>query len=321
MPVNHSIYTLSSICSIAAVETIETYKDNLSRYQDRPVKFIIMPFDMRYYDIEEEYIGKLDEEQFVGIDSPMIENLDLLTRHQHIITEFRPTYGYFKKGMEIPEPNENLNITTSDGRSISELTSEELIEYYDGSASVHDKGEFYRIEGAPDSLPSLGPYEFVERYPEYKEQVLESERDLRWSIVTISDANKRGVDQMIYAVISEFERQLSEEIANQYPDSSELAGHVRNNTLGRWKSDKEDGLDLHITEYMYLSTMIDITIQSEPILENLGYEADQFKNITEGVNQLRNKVMHPTKTLARTQNELQEALNCLSRVEEIITNA
>ena len=280
-----------------------------------------MPFDERFYDIQEEEIYEIDSEQFVGIDDKIIENIELLTEYPFIIALFRPTNNYFKNGMDLDrwiDTGGKKTIKTSNGKYLADLNSQEIMEYYERNDFAKDRGDFYQIEYGGSEGPAVKPEVFVDLYPEHKEEVLNIEKSMRWEIVTLSEANKRGTDEMAYAVIAEFERYLSNYISDEYPNSSELVDHVQPYTGQMWEDDQERGLDLHITEYMYLDTMIEIAANTESILQNMGYKRETIISMKDDIKDLRNKVMHPTKTLARDQEELEYALEVISDIEYMI---
>lgn len=136
----------------------------------------------------------------------------------------------------------------------------------------------------------------------------------RYHIITLADANKRSVNEMIYPVLAELEEQFSTVIEECYPDSTSLFNQARPRTIGRWQKAKSRGVEVHIAEYMTLGEMKTLIEKEEDLRDKCGFSSrNQFKKKMSGVVNLRNKVMHANRTLIHDKNDLEQLLDRFKR--------
>lgn len=143
----------------------------------------------------------------------------------------------------------------------------------------------------------------------------------RYGIVTVADLNKRGTRELLYPLMAELETLLAREIEQYYPDSEIPHGLLGDKTVERWEDAKEKDIEMHAAEYMSLGDIMSVVREAEELRENCGFESkSQFDKALGGPTQLRNKVMHPHRTLIEDQEDIEQLLDRLSRVYDVISN-
>lgn len=141
--------------------------------------------------------------------------------------------------------------------------------------------------------------------------------DKQLYIITLADANKRRARELFYHVISEFEIQLAKLVKGEYPDS--LIKEATDEEVERWYRAKLEGLEMHIAEHMYLSTLLKVIGNEEALFEQLGFPSKtQFDNGLGGLNQLRHKVMHPTRALVHDVDDLEKQVDRVRRAQDAL---
>lgn len=143
-------------------------------------------------------------------------------------------------------------------------------------------------------------------------------------IITLADANRRGVKDALYPVIAEVEELMAKELRANYDtaDQEELIPEVSPNTVGRWRQSKYEGLEMHISEFMTLSELVKIIGKSPSLREQFGFESrNQFKKASGGLVNLRNKIMHPARTLIHDREDLSKMIDRLERAHTFIETA
>lgn len=224
-------YTVMDISSVAEVETLETYQDAISRFEDEQWTFIPLPEDNQYYDRRAGELKKLDESQFVPPDHHLINGLEKLVEQPFLLVEAENGY----------------------------------------------------------------------------------------EIVNLSDVNRRKVKEFIYPVLSELEDQLSNRIADVYPDPEKLLGQVGEVTVGIWYLARRDDVDLHIAEFLTLGNMIRIIKGNGKLEKACGFQDSDEVQKLGGIEKLRNRVMHGNRALVHDRGMLEKHLERIERAESIVT--
>lgn len=285
MSINHQHHIATEISSDARCETINTYEDTIQSYEEQNYSYIPLPFDVKYYDVEHESLEDFRPGQIIDIDQPIIDVINRLQREPFLFTT---AYG-------IGSP---LYEEADDG--IERITSWEQ--------SINPEEGMYGVE------------EFVEKHPDYKEDVLRREEEVgNFQIITYADLNKRGSRGMIYHIIAELEGQLAARIEKQRPESTGLFRDVRASTIGHWQKAKMDGVEVHIAEYMTLSEMKTLIATSSDLLDDCGFSSrNQFEKQMSGLVKLRNRVMHANRTMVHGWNEVETLAERIERAEELV---
>jgi hypothetical protein len=286
----HRSSSAREIASVADFEIKETYEEYSEHYRENSFSYIPLPYSEQYYDVENESLEDLDYEQVVGGGTDILEVMDKLSEYDFLIFD---SYG---KGM-IDQPEEDS------------------LPYRYEAGKVELDGEFY------------GPRQVYENYDELKQRLSEEKHDLllglaqerhRYFIITLPDINKRPVRTLCYQLLMQLETRLAEMIQEKY-DSEELFGELNHRTLGLWKQDEINDNKVHIAEHMGISDIKKIVRKDGDMVDELGFESkNKFKDQLSGVVTLRNKIMHPTRTLAHDREHLEKQFDRLNRVDELV---
>ncbi len=156
--------------------------------------------------------------------------------------------------------------------------------------------------------------EAIEEHPEVEDRVVERESE-RYRIITTADLNRREVKSMLYMLVGELESKLAGRIRAEY-DSEDLVSELSDDTVDYWKRTVDDGLEVHIVDRMYLKQMKQVFEGSETLIEASGFADEaEFDEQLSGLVELRNKVMHPTRTLVRDRDDIERLVDRVNRVE------
>ena len=110
-------------------------------------------------------------------------------------------------------------------------------------------------------------------------------------------------------------------IEQEYPDSESLFTEAKPEAIGRWQKSKIDELVVHISEHMYLSTLLKVVGKSDNLRGKMGYSSrNQFDNDLGGLIDLRNRIMHPTQTLVHGAGDLEKEINRVNRAIKALDN-
>ncbi|MFD1513447.1 hypothetical protein [Halomarina rubra] len=278
-----SSFTAKQIASEADCSTREGYESELDYYQQREYTYIPMPEDGRYYHVGMGELCEIDSNQYVEPDTEILTVFSILEKYDFALIDW---YENLVTGDSAVYIADQL-----DGADASELAMEVL-----------EDAEAVRERYPDDDV--IDDFIFA----------IKSTNELRYSIITLADVNKRRARELFYRVFSEFEVLLSTLVENEYPDSTSLFYDASPEAIGRWQKSKIDDLVVHISEHMYLSTLMDIVGKSQSLRREFGYESrSQFKKDLGGLIQLRNRIMHPTKTLVHDTEDLSKTISRLQR--------
>lgn len=281
-------FTARQIASEADYSTLQDYESEVSHYRERNYTYIPMPEDGQYYHVGKEELNEIVSEQYVDPETPMLAVFSKLEEYDFVLID------WFE------------NLITGD-------TAAFVADRLDGADAA---------ELANDILEN--PTEVREQYSETSLiedfiSAVESTRDARYSILTLADVNKRRSRELFFRVLSEFEVILSSIVEAEFPDSTTLFHDANAEAIGRWEKSKLDDLVVHISEHMYLTTLMKVVGKAESLRSQFGYESrNQFDNDLGSLIPLRNRVMHPTKTLVHNTEDLSKNVARLHRVIDAI---
>lgn len=140
----------------------------------------------------------------------------------------------------------------------------------------------------------------------------------RYGIVTVADLNKRRVKEMIYPAVTTFEHTLAELVIQHYPDSNVPEDDVSDEAFERWDSVKEHDMETHIVEHMSLGDIVTVVRNTKALRTTCGFDSkSQFDDATGGLVDLRNKVMHPRRTLIQDPSHVEKTIDRLGRIKEL----
>lgn len=286
----HRSASARDIASIADFEVEETYENHIDHYDDNGFSQIPLPYSEKYYDVENKKLKDLDRDHVVRGGTGLMEVMERLTEKDFLIFD-----SFGKKLIDQPE-GENLPYRYRAGK-------------------IEMDGDFY------------GPRQIYENYIELKDRLPEKKHDLllglaqerhRYFIITLPDVNRRPVRTLCYQLLMQLETRLAEMIESRY-NSEELFGELNHRTLGLWKQDEINDNKVHIAEHMGIGEIKKIVRKDGDMVDELGFGSkNKFKDQLSGVVKLRNKVMHPTRTLAHDQYHLEAQKDRLERVDELV---
>jgi hypothetical protein len=168
-------------------------------------------------------------------------------------------------------------------------------------------------------VKGVNVWDIAEDHPEHRERLLDLEEGKRWGIVTRADANKRATRAAIYSLYVELERRFVSQISDHYPNSEALFGDIDEQCVERWQKARDEGLEVHISEYMYLYEMKEIINDSPELREAWGFDSkNQFEKHFGGPVKFRNRVMHPARTLVHDQSQLDTMLDRIERIVDAL---
>lgn len=142
-----------------------------------------------------------------------------------------------------------------------------------------------------------------------------------YGFINRSNINERVTGEMIYPLIAEFEYMIARRIESDF-ESRELFQKISDRTVGGWIKDEQSDVELHIAESMDLGDMDKILNKSEERLaKSCGFESKDELEDLDGIRELRNKVMHANRSLARGPDDIQEIIENIDRTQELINKA
>lgn len=142
-----------------------------------------------------------------------------------------------------------------------------------------------------------------------------------YGFVNRSNINERVCREMIFPLIAEFERMIAKRIKSNF-DSRELFPKLSDRTVGGWVKDEQQDVEVHIAESMDLGDMSNVLHKSEKRLaKSCGFESKDELDDIDGIRELRNKVMHANRSLARSTEDIRDIIENIERTQELIKKA
>lgn len=307
MEIESHTHTADEICSTPAdIETLESYEDKIAHYQSRDFTYIPMPKDGKYHNTEEGWVRDIHSAQIIDQDTHLMEVLRRMSNYPFILVDFAEQKHFYE--VEIGDemeifPEEIIDFADS---SDIELNFEDKPITTDNLIEEREKNDPLTVNDVQEKYPE----EVGELVPPYDEQ---------YGIITLVDINKRGIKQMLYKIISQLSSDLATKIESQHPESQDIFKHMRPITIGRWRKDKLNGLNMHISEHMNLLEMMQVIQASDnSFVERCGFDSKEDVGTLNEINEIRNRVMHANRSLIYERKEIEEILNVISEAEEIL---
>lgn len=286
----HKSTSARDIASVADFELKETYEQYSNHYDENGFSYIPLPYSEQYYDVENESIEDIDRGQVVRGATSLMKVIEKLAEYEFLL------FDNFDKALYNQPKDDSLPYRYEAGK-------------------IELDGEVY------------GPRQIYENYNELRKGLPEEKHDLllglaqerhRYFIITLPDVNKRPVRTLCYQLLMQLETRLSDMIQDRYC-SEELFGDLNHRTLGLWKQDEINDNKVHIAEHMGIGDIKKIVRKDAEMVDELGFDSkNKFKSQLSGIVELRNKVMHPTRTLAHDMDHLEKQFNRLNRVDELV---
>lgn len=307
------------------IERLESYEESIPGYQSRDFTYIPMPYDEKYYNVDEGWLREINPEQYLGEDTFLLKVLEKLQHHPFLLFDYKmgAMFELYEGDFLVPASFfENYSLNHNRIVSYEESLNIEISEFHDWTGSIYG----FREE-APDSVQSTTIGEIRadndrELLDTINEVASKIDNQDRFGIITISDLNRRPMKEMFYRALSELEITISKNIEDVYNDSRRLFKPARPDTIGRWEKDQIEGLGLHIAEYMTLIELKEsLKMSDRELVKRCGFDSkDEIEDLN-SINTLRNKVMHANRTLIHNRRDIENLMSKLDRIEEIINNS
>lgn len=125
-------------------------------------------------------------------------------------------------------------------------------------------------------------------------------------LITVANLNCSQARVYVFGLLVELEVTLA-----NYVQHEERAGRVSEAALfacapdaavGRYVKESREGMDRHLVEYLYLSNLINV-VERTGLHESLGHGKKPFKEAFGRLNDFRNRVAHPVRSLVEHPDE------------------
>lgn len=313
MPLSEGVHVIGTLSVNPDLSTLRSEEELPSSDE-----IVLYPLEKKWYDPSSETLQNVKFSQHVGNHDFTLEALSKLVDEEFLIVILPRCQRFYRRDMDLPASvyrqylrEFNVLLEGSPESQFHQLLDE-------GRTTFSEYDGFYSASIATPDDPGMWAEPFAESYPEFTEDVLELS-GVRWSIVRLEEANHREVRKMGYLVITELEEVLSTEISRLFPKSRELKNSVSDNAWGGWVEDKRNGLDIHISEHMYLHNMVDFLKDIYAIAPSLNrINIERVYQSKSDIMWLRNRAMHPTKTLIRNRQNLQRFVETVEELNSIL---
>lgn len=280
VPIHYEMPMVPTVAPPAAIETRNSIQEKVEEYREKNFSYIPVPSTGEYFVTESEEFRDLQPEQFLHYDASIRGAIESLTDQPFLLFSNRVRFYL--------------------------LDDERIV----GSTTP-----------MPDEWERIGDFDdAIDEFPDREREVLDiCRREARFRILTISDINKRQVKEQIYPVISELEWRFADEIRESGKSPEDLFDDLSPVTIGRWKKSQREDIEIGIADHLKLSEMLKIVGKDEDIRDRFGFSSrNQFDQATGGLVDLRNKIMHSTRTLVHDREDLDKLVERISRAESII---
>ena len=267
------------------IETSDSLEENLHKYRARDDRFVIVPSENKYYDLKTESTEVIEDEMVIGPYKDAIEIIQKLAYCPFLLVDL--------------ESNSEFKIYDKD--------------------TAKDSKEIFLEE--PDSVIDYN--ELSTKYPDIFEEYNSNLGRSRYGIITASEINKRHIKEVLYPIIAEFEKEIAQIIKNEYPKSDELTDVVGNAAERVWEQNKNNSIEVHISEFLNLSDMQKLVEDSDSLAKKCGFKTSEpspdepitdlsemrkydVDFVFEEIRTLRNKVMHANRALVKNKSEIKE---------------
>ncbi|WP_339105949.1 hypothetical protein [Haloterrigena salinisoli] len=306
MDIESHLHTAAEISTHPAdIETLDTYESQIGHYESRNYTYIPIPSSEKYYNTEQGWIKDIDQDQIIEEDTHLMEVLRKMQEYPFLLIDFLGDEEFY-----VYDTGENKDVTQV-----------RMVEKHHEKIHMKIEGEILSDEEIKEYFSEKEPltvHELREEYPDIASNELTYEYDNQYGIITLVDINKRGVKQMLYKVISELSASLGEKIESEYPDSNTVLKHLRPVTIGRWRKDQINGLDMHVSEHMNLLEMMQVIQSSDSdFVEECGFESKSDVETLHSINNIRNRVMHANRSLVYERKEISEILEMVNNSQRI----
>lgn len=136
-------------------------------------------------------------------------------------------------------------------------------------------------------------------------------------LVSLVNLNSREVRVYLYSLICEFETRLIRLLKQTEIGAENIFLEMKETAKANYLKDQESGYDNDITEYLYLSDLLDI-IRKNELHKTMGYDSSNHFKKLNSLNELRNQVMHPQRSLVNTEASLTQLWDRIDRLQDAL---
>ena len=309
MDITERMHIAAEISSKAEVETIGSYEDRINYYISQNYTYIPIPDENKYYNTKEGWMKDIDNEQYISEECHLVDVLELLQELPFLLTN-KEHNSFFLVNTEDKTCHRQYILGALD----EVLTKEDLRGRIRGNDDQFEKyleedsHELQTVDEAIDNDIDLGGY----NYTPYSD---------RYSIITVSDINKRQMKDMLYRLFAELVSNLGEKIEDEYPDSNTILKYTRRDTIGRWKKEQIEGLNIHISEHLNLIDMMNVIEASDRnFVQKCGFNSKDNVDVLSSINDVRNSVMHANRSLVYSRRDIENILKAVEYSQDILQN-
>lgn len=299
MEIENYHHKAAEIASEAEIETLESYEENINKYESKDYTYIPIPQSNQYYSVQDGWLGSLRPEQIIRQEANFIEVMKKLQNLPFLLID-RYISTYFVYDTESDEVGSYGGYPEVDHERNKAEARDTFEDSFDGELDVFTADTF------------------VEKHPDKASETMHFPR---YQIITLADLNRRPVKEMLYRLFAELASSLSDRIANQHQDSEELFDQVRPVVIGRWKKAKMEGVNLHISENMNITDMKNVLLASNRhFVKACGFDDKEDVETLDSLSDIRNSVMHANRSLVHDRSDIDDVLDAINEAERILSN-
>lgn len=137
-------------------------------------------------------------------------------------------------------------------------------------------------------------------------------------LVTVANLNCRQVRTYLFSLIGELEMSMGDLLNRDHSEAELLKCDLDGRTKSRYLKDRKEGVDAPLTEYFYFRDFI-ASFLGLKLYRAMGYRrSDHFERHMKDLNDLRNEVAHPTKSLVQEPSDVRDLWSRVQRIERAL---
>jgi len=143
-------------------------------------------------------------------------------------------------------------------------------------------------------------------------------------LVSVANLNCRQVRVYLFNLLSELEIRLGQFLLAHLSEAELLEmtflgdnADKYESVKKRYKTDRDNGVESPFVDYLYLSDLINIVLKRE-LHSKLGYEKKEFQSNLGSLNDLRDTVAHPNRSLITSVNTVEQLWRRIDRAEDAL---
>lgn len=136
-------------------------------------------------------------------------------------------------------------------------------------------------------------------------------------LISVANLNSRYVQIYLFSLLCELETRLGKFVRGMNVTEDEIKRGLRGEQRRRFMSDRQGGLEEDAVQYMYLLDLLRF-VRKRRLFGTLGYaEEGDFKRL-EVINELRNYVAHPLKSLVTRAHTVERLWERIELIEDAL---